>query len=86
MVRNANGILLTFARTDNKLFQELLLPNCDGILFMRHRVRFFAPDGTRGGSPGCGSVLLAFGQENVDAIKRSGIEGFLFSKDNWKWR
>ena len=53
---------------------------------MRHRVRFFAPDGTRGGSPGCGSVLLAFGQENVDAIKRSGIEGFLFSKDNWKWR
>ena len=86
MVDNGNGILLTFARTDNKLFQELLLPSCDAILFMRHRVRFFSPDGKRGGSPGCGSVLLAFGQQNVEALERSGIEGFLFSKKEWSWR
>ena len=81
-VENGNGILLTFARTDNKVFQELLLPNCDAALFLRHRVKFYLPDGTRGGSPGCGSVLFAFGQENADALLNSGLEGvFIPIKD-----
>ncbi len=85
MVENGNGILLTFARVDNRLFQGLLLPNCDGILFLRHRIRFYRPDGTRGDSPGNGSCLIAFGQQNVEALEKSGLEGFLICK-NGPWR
>lgn len=81
MVENGNGILLTFARVDNRLFQRLLLPNCDGILFLRQRIRFYRPDGTKGDSPGNGSCLIAFGMDNVRAMENSGLEGFLMVKD-----
>lgn len=84
MIQNGNGILLTFARTDNSLFQEKLLPACDAILFLRHRLRFYRPDGTQGQTPGCGSVLLAFGKDNVEALLNSGLEGFLMERaGNW---
>jgi len=85
MVKNNNGILLTFARCDNALFQNLLLPNCDAVLFLRHRIRFYLPDGSRGGSPGCGSVLIAFGESNVSALQSSGLSGFLMNK-NGRWQ
>lgn len=85
MVEHRNGILLTFARVDNRLFQGLLLPNCDAILFLRHRIRFYRPDGTRGDSPGNGSCLIAFGERNVKALEESGLTGFLM-KRNGEWR
>lgn len=79
MVENGNGILLTFARVDNALFQDLLLPNADAVLFLRHRIRFYRPDGTRGDSAGCGSCLLSFGKQNTDALLHSGLEGILIN-------
>ena len=85
MVEHRKGILLTFARVDNRLFQGLLLPNCDAILFLRHRIRFYRPDGSRGDSPGNGSCLIAFGERNVKALEESGLTGFLM-KRNGEWR
>jgi len=76
MVDHNNGILLLFARLDNKLFQDMILPRATAVLFMRHRVRFYREDGTQGGSPGIGSVLIAFGSHNAQALCGSGIEGF----------
>ena len=76
MAENGNGILLVFARTDNKDFQEMLR-RCDAVLFLRHRIRFVLPDGTRGGSPGCGSALFAFGKDNVRCLEQCGMEGVL---------
>ena len=84
MVENGNGILLIFARTGNKCFQEILMPNADAILFMRHRVRFYLPDGSRGGSAGSDSCLIAFGENNVRALKESGIAGLLLER-NGEW-
>lgn len=84
MAENHNGIILIFARTGNKAFQEVLMPNADAILFMRHRVRFYLPDGKQGGSAGCDSCLIAFGKDNVDALKNAGIEGLLLERNgNW---
>ena len=40
-----------------------------------HRIRFYRPDGTRGDSPGCGSILIAFGVENAEVLKNCSIEG-----------
>ena len=80
MVEHNNGIALLFNRCDSKMFQELIFPNMAGILFMRHRIRFLRPDGSRGNSPGCGSVLIVFGQENARILQESGIEGHYLIK------
>lgn len=32
-------------------------------------------DGTQGDSPGCGSVLIAFGESNAEALEKSNIPG-----------
>lgn len=75
MVKNNNGIALLFNRCDSRMFQDLIFPNATAILFVRGRIKFYRPDGTQGGSPGCGSVLVSFGDENADALGSSGIPG-----------
>ena len=83
LVRHGNGICLLFGRTGNKIFQNLMLPHADAVLFLRKRIKFFRPDGTQGASGGCDSVLFAFGEENVQALLQSGLEGVLVMlKDN----
>ena len=61
MARHNNGIALLFNRLDNKLFHDVIFPTASAMLFLRHRIRFYRPDGSRGASPGCGSVLIAWG-------------------------
>lgn len=76
-VENRNGIALIFARTGNKVWQELMLPRCDAVLFLRKRIRFYLPDGTQGAGAGCDSALFAIGEENVEALMNCGLEGSL---------
>lgn len=75
MADHGNGIALLFNRCDSKLFQVQVFDRATAMLFMRQRVRFYRPDGTQGGSPGCGSILVAYGYENAFLLKNSGIEG-----------
>ena len=77
MAEHGNGILLIFARTGNKVWQEIIFPRATAVLFLRKRVRFIGPDGEPGGSAGCDSALIAFGWENVAALEKCGIEGKL---------
>ncbi len=75
MVKHNNGIALLFNRCDSKMFHELIFPNMSGILFLRHRIKFLRPDGSRAGSPACGSVLIAFGEDNARIVQECGIIG-----------
>lgn len=75
MVENNNGIALLFNRCDSKMFQDVIFPNATAILFMRGRIKFYRPDGTKGDSPGCGSVLISFGEGNAEALEKSNIPG-----------
>ena len=75
MIENNNGIALLFNRCDSKMFQDKIFPNATAIMFLKGRIKFFRPDGTQGGSPGCGSVLIAFGESNASALKLSNIPG-----------
>lgn len=77
MAKHGNGILLIFARTGNKVWQEIVFPKATAVLFLRKRVRFIDADGQQGGGAGCDSALVAFGWENVAALERCGIEGSL---------
>lgn len=75
MVEHNNGIALLFNRLDNKMFQDVVFPKAKGVLFMKGRIKFHREDGTIGESPGCGSILVAFGEENAETLRSSNIEG-----------
>ena len=49
MAEHGNGILLIFARTGNKVWQEIIFPRATAVLFLRKRVQFIDNQGNRGG-------------------------------------
>lgn len=82
LAEHGNGIALLFNRLDSVMMQEVVLKNADAMKFLRKRIRFYRPDGTQGGSPGCGSVLFAFGKENAEVLRNHSLEGvFVKLKD-----
>lgn len=68
LVAQGNGVALVFARTDCRWFHEHVAKS-DAFLLMDGRVKFVDENGKEGGSPGSGSMLVAYGQRGVDAIK-----------------
>lgn len=78
MALHNNGIALLYNRSDNQMFQNVVFPIADSIMFLSGRVKFFRPDGTRGEQPGSGSILIAFGKQNTEAIENSGLKGHIF--------
>ena len=73
MHQHRNGIALVFARTDCAWFHDSVA-KADAILFLRGRIKFV--DGlcaTKGSGAGSGSMLVAWGSDNVAAI--AGISG-----------
>lgn len=69
---HGNGIAIVRAYTSSDWFHELM-PRAQGLLFPAGKTKFIRPDGTVGGSPGHGVVLVAMGFENCEALKRSGL-------------
>jgi hypothetical protein len=80
MAEHRNGIMLVFARTDTTTWQRDIFPFADATLFLAGRVRFYLPSGEQGRSGTAPSALLAFGQNNVDALRNAGIAGALYPK------
>lgn len=78
MIHHGSGITLIFARTETALWQNLIWPNVHGILFLDGRLTFFTPDGKLGTSnSGAPSVLLAHSENDVVALRNSGLRGYL---------
>lgn len=78
LATHGDGIALLFNRCDSKLFHDVIFPSASGILFLKGRIKFYTADGKQGGSPGCGSVLIAFGEENARILETCGIPGQFF--------
>jgi hypothetical protein len=83
MALHNNGVALIYNRSDNRMFQNVIFPVCDSIMFLKGRVCFFhivnRGEGiNKGGSPGAGSVLVAFGRDNTKALENSGLDGCIF--------
>lgn len=73
--KHGNGISLVFARTDTKWFHDII-SKVDAVLFVKGRIQFIDGNGaTNKSGSTCGSMLLAFGKDNVESLKN--IEGFL---------
>lgn len=75
LAEHGDGVALVFARTETRAFFDYVWPHADAIMFLKGRVRFYRPDGSRGASSGSPSVLLAYGGDNVEALRSSGLEG-----------
>lgn len=75
MAEHGNGIALLFNRCDSKMFQDVIFEKATAMKFLRNRIRFYRETGERGGHPGCGSILIAFGEDNAKILKESPIEG-----------
>lgn len=75
LAEHGNGIALLFNRCDSKMFQNVIFEKATAMKFLRQRIRFYRPDGSRGDSPGCGSILIAFGERNAEVLKKCVLEG-----------
>lgn len=75
LAEHGNGIALLFNRCDSKMFQDVIFEKATAMKFLRNRIRFYRMDGTRGESPGCGSILIAFGEDNAEVLRTCDIEG-----------
>jgi hypothetical protein len=77
--KHNNGIALIFARTETRGFFDHVWSGADSILFIKRRVKFVKADLSGGGSSTAPSVLIAYGKNNTEAIRNSGIEGKLIN-------
>lgn len=75
-VSHGNGIALVAARTSAGWFHDFV-PRVDAVLFPKGKTKFVRPDGSIGGSPGTGVVLLAMGEVASKALERSGLGIYL---------
>ena len=78
MAEHRNGIVLIFARVETGNWFDHIWSKADAVLFVRGRLRFYhatgKPADNCGGAP---SALIAYGAENVESLRKSGIDGHL---------
>ncbi len=77
LAAHGNGIALIFARTETKGFHREIWQKADGIFFFEGRLNFHYVDGRKGDAANAPSCLVAFGNNNIEAIKNSGLKGKL---------
>jgi hypothetical protein len=79
MATHGRGILLIFARVETKAWRDIW-GKSSGILFPSRRITFEKPDGTKAKSGTAPSALIAYGDANVEALRKCGIAGALVTK------
>lgn len=70
------GTALIFARTETDAFFAHVWERAAALLFMRGRINFHYPDGTRAsGNAGAPTVLCAYGANDADVLAAADIDG-----------
>lgn len=76
LAKHGMGTALVFARTETDCWHKWIWPSAIAILFIRKRLNFHLPDGTRAsGNAGGPSALIAYGELDCQRLKDSGIVG-----------
>lgn len=75
LAQHGNGIALLFNRCDSKMFQDIILRRQRQLNFYAEGFVFSGRTEYGGDSPGCGAVLIAFGEENAEILKTCNISG-----------
>lgn len=67
---HGNGIALIFARTETKIFFPWVWDYAASVLFLKGRLTFHHVTGEKGkGNGGAPSVLIAYGENNAEALR-----------------
>ena len=76
MARHGSGMSLIFARTETDAWQRWVWPFATAVLFIRGRLEFCLPDGTRV-KHNCGapSALIAYSEADAQILRSSAIRG-----------
>ena len=78
MAAHGRGTALLGVRPENEAWHEFVWPRAHGLLFLRGRLHYHHPDGRRAkGNAGHASVLAAYGQEDLDRLAASSLDGAL---------
>lgn len=77
LANHGDGIALVFARVETGWWHEHVWPKAAALLFLRGRISFVRGDGREHGGHNAAapSVLIAYGAENADALRLSGLGG-----------
>lgn len=70
-----NAIVLTFARTETKMFFEYVWKRAEAVFFIQGRLKFWHVDGTEGGTAGAPSILIAYDQYNAEVLRTCKLKG-----------
>lgn len=74
MKKHGNGIALVPARTETKMFYDMIWNGASSVLFLKGRPHFYYATGERAafnsGAPIC---LVGYGHNNTKVLQRSGL-------------
>jgi len=76
LAAHGRGTALIFARTETEAFFDTVWDEADACLFLRGRLHFHLPDGTRAPlNAGAPSVLVAYGRDDAERLATCGLPG-----------
>lgn len=76
LAQHDRGTALLGVRPENEAWHTHVWPRASGMLFLRGRLHFCRPDGSVAkGNAGHASVLVSYGQEDLDRLAACGIDG-----------
>jgi hypothetical protein len=80
LAEHRRGTALIFARTETKIFFPYVWDLASGILFLKGRLHFYTRQGLRmSANSGGPSALIAYGDDDAERLKSSGIAGRFIS-------
>lgn len=71
-LEHGDGVAIVRAYTSAGWFHDWAI-RAEVLLFPRGKTKFIRPDGSVGGAPGAGVVLLGMGEVANGALRRSGL-------------
>lgn len=77
MTAHGNGIALVVPKLGTKMFRDIVIPSCSAMYLLNERIKFYDMNWMQQKSPICQSMLIAFGEENKEAIRNSGLKGIM---------
>lgn len=78
LAEHGNGIAMVPARTETKAFFDLVWSRADAIVFVRGRPHYHYVTGEKARfNSGAPMVLIAYGKENVEALRTCGLGSFV---------
>ena len=77
---HGNGIAIVRAYTSSGWFHRVVVPRAETLLFPKGKTKFIKPDGSIGGSPGHGVVLIGMGDVAGRALSQSALGWIVYNR------